>query len=109
MSVYIAEHKLVGEDITLFVNFTSRLSVGETALTCSANITLFSGEPHDLSTMLVGDPTLTNNSVSQVISGGLSGNIYTVWVAVRTTSTNVLINEIQLAVMPDNAESPPVP
>ena len=38
-----------------------------------------------MTSMLVGAATISNNIVSQVISGGLAGNIYTVWVSVRTT------------------------
>lgn len=107
MSTYVADQKLVGEDITLVVDFNSRLVIGEVALTCSANITLYSGTSHDMTSMLVGAATISNNIVSQVISGGLAGNIYTVWVSVRTTETNVLVNEVRLAVMPDSSIDPP--
>ena len=37
----------------------------------------------------------------------MTGNIYTVWVSVRTTETNVLVNEVRLAVMPDSSIDPP--
>ena len=98
MSTYVAEQKLVGEDITLAVDFNSRLVIGEVALTCSANITLYSGTSHDMTSMLVGAATISNNIVSQVISGGT----YRDWETDRK-STRLNSSHITRSRMPSSA------
>lgn len=109
MSTYVADQKLESEVIDLQADFISRLAVGETALTCSSSISLLSGTDATPSTMLSGSPTVLNGVVTQQITGGIAGNIYTVWLSVRTSETNVLVNELKLAVLPDDASVPAIP
>lgn len=102
MSTYVSAQKLQGETITQLCSFLSVMAVGEQALTCASSMGIFSGEDSDAVNMLLGDAFIQANKsdVVQDILGGIPGVIYILYLSVRTTLNNVLVQEIKIAVQP---------
>lgn len=102
MSTYTNPQKLQGETVTILCSFLSRMAVGELALTCASSMGIFTGEDSDAVNMLYGDCYVQPNAsdVSQDILGGIPGVIYILYLSVRTTLNNVLVQEIKIAIQP---------
>lgn len=107
MSTLIFPPKGESEEITAEFDFLSRMVPGEEAATAICTCSVLTGEDPTPALMVSGDPTVSNDIVFQKIIGGLSGVIYTLTCSVRTNLNNILINTAQLAVLPDNAGTPP--
>ena len=74
------------EIISYSFDFTALLSVGETFSAAFTSIAFYSGpDPTDVSILLVGSPLISNNVVSQLVSGGVSMNTYELTVSLETT------------------------
>jgi len=102
MSTYTNPQKLQGETVTILCSFLSRMVAGETALTCASSMGIFTGEDPDAVNMLYGDCYVQSNAsdVVQDILGGIPGVIYILYLSVRTTLNNVLVQEIKIAIQP---------
>ena len=102
MSTYTNPQKLQGETVTILCSFLSRMAAGETALTCASSMGIYTGEDADAINMLYGDCYVQSNAsdVVQDILGGIPGVIYILYLSVRTTLNNVLVQEIKIAIQP---------
>lgn len=106
MSTQIMQTKFETEELTLEFDFLSRMTAGETVTTAAVSSTVWSGvDP--VSNLVSGIASVSNNVVSQLITGGLPGVIYKITCSVRTSNNNILINEAKLAVLSDDAITPP--
>jgi hypothetical protein len=99
--------KLVGEDITFEFDMLSRLKLGETLVTSACVATVYSGVDAAPSAILSGLPVISGSIVSQKVINGLPGVIYLLSVSVRSSLSNIFINEGKLAVLSSPAVDPP--
>jgi hypothetical protein len=99
MTTLVLSDKLQHETITVKMDFTSRMEPGETVNTAIAQAVVSSGVDPSPADIISGIATVTNNIVSQVITGGLPGVIYKLSFSVRSSANNILINTAQLAVL----------
>jgi tetrahydromethanopterin S-methyltransferase subunit E len=107
MSTAVTQSKNVSEEIVLVADFLSDLVLNETIIGASVNVTVSVGVDATPNYMLSGSATVSNSLVSQKLIGGLPGVIYSVWVAIKTSATNVYTQEFKLAVLSDGAIVPP--
>lgn len=98
--------KLVPEELTVEIDFLSRLKVGETLVTAASAIEAFSGTDALANLMLSGLPVISGTIVSQTVIGGEAGVIYRLAISVRSSANDVLINEAKLAVLSSPAATP---
>ena len=99
MNTVISASKLSSEHLDFQVDFCSRLDIGETIATAAASIEVFSGVDPTPSAMLSGSPTFSQSIVTQKIIGGVPGVIYELFVAIRTSRSNIPIQKVKLAVL----------
>ncbi len=99
MSTVVFQSKVVGEEVTLDMNFLSRLAVGETLQTVDRTVVVASGVDANPNAMLSGAATISGSIVRQMIIGGLPGVIYLFIVAVRTSNSQLLFNHGNVAVL----------
>lgn len=102
MSTVITEAKDVGETVQISLEFLSRLRIGETLGTCTASISVLSGIDASPNSMLQGLPSIIGTSVSQVVKGGVLGNIYLLSLAARTSLNNIYVQETAIAIPSNN-------
>lgn len=107
MSTYVLASKLEGETLDVEVDFLSRLSVGETALTAASTMEVLTGTDATPSAMLSGSPTISGSVVTQKVIGGLPGVVYQLSIAVRTSNSAIVINQAKIAVLTSNVTPPP--
>ena len=108
MATQTPQSKFDTEEITLDFDMLSRLAVGESVATAVVTAAIFAGDDDDVNLTVVGDPTISNNVVSQKISGGIGGNIYVVACSIRSSNNNIYINEAKVAVLTSTAAVPPL-
>ena len=80
------EYMTLGEELPIVSDFLNRLAIGETVVTCSSSIRVWSGIDPTPSVMLVGTPTISGSEVTQVVTGGVAGVVYTLSIAARTSN-----------------------
>lgn len=107
MSTGITQSKNVTESIFLVADFLSDLVLNETIIGASVNVTVSSGVDATPTAMIDGAASISGSRVSQKLIAGLPGVIYSVWVAIKTSTTNVYVQEFKLAVLSDGAITPP--
>lgn len=108
MATQVAFQKLTIEELTMEFDMLSRMASGESVVTATVLCAVYSGEDSLASSMIDGDPSISNNIVSQRVKGGIAGVIYLVSCSVRTTSNNIYVNEAKLAVLTTTAVAPPI-
>lgn len=86
MLTIILPIKDINETIPITVNFSDMLQFGESLTGASCAASLFSGTDPNPQNILDGAATFTATTVTQNITGGVAGNIYTL--AFLTTATN---------------------
>lgn len=99
MSTIVEETKLAGESIVVRVDFSSRCRIGETPATAVCGMEVYSGEDADVGEMVVGAAVLEGSVISQRISGGVPGVIYTLTIAVRTIDNNIYMDQAKIVVL----------
>lgn len=107
MAIQTQALKLQSENLTLEFPMLSRLVVGETVISAVVTSTVYIGIDPTSSSMISTLPILSGSVVNQLVVGGLPGVIYNISCAVRTSLNNIVINVAKLAVMPDDAATPP--
>ena len=107
MSTEVLEQKLVGETVSVRLNFLSRLEVGETLATSNATVSVFAGVDAAPTAMLSGASAISGTEVVQKLVGGLPGVIYKVTAVIRTSLNNILMNEAKVAVLTSAIVTPP--
>lgn len=93
--------KLVGETITLTFDFTSRLASGETISTKSVAATVYSGTDASPSSIISGSATSSGAVVSQVVTAGTAGVLYSLLCTITTSASQTLLMQGFLAVVPN--------
>lgn len=89
MDIIILPDKGVSETIPVTVIFSDRLQSGETVNGASVTASVFAGTDASPSSILSGSATYTANSVTQNITAGTAGVIYTlVFIATGSASHN---------------------
>ncbi len=106
---HIRMSKFESEELPVIISMLNRCTVdGEHIYLASVNCTVQSGEDPNPNAMLSGSATVTNGDiVQQLVIGGLPGVVYELWVAARSTLGNVYIDTVPLAVLADQAPTPP--
>lgn len=95
--------KGVGETQPYVVNFSDRLQFGEAINGAATTASVFSGTDPLPVNILSGSPTFTATTLTQVITGGVAGVIYTVVFTVTGTSSHNYTKTAQLSVIDPNA------
>ena len=106
MSTQVFESKLQTETVNVVIDMLSRLEQGESFTTVASAMSVEVGTDANPSLMLDGDPVLTETLLSQRVKGGLPGVIYKLALSARTDGNNIYINEVKIAVLPDDAAIP---
>jgi hypothetical protein len=99
MTLFVSPAKDVAETIPLVFQFGTRLQYGETITGNSVTCVLFSGTDPNPSAMISGAATVSGTTVTQSITGGLAGNIYTVVCIVTGSGSHNYSQECRLAVI----------
>lgn len=100
MNQLIFDEKAVGEQQPYVVNFSDRLQFGESINGAAVAVSVFSGTDLSPNSMLVGVATYdATGNVTQVLTGGLAGVIYTLAYVVTGTSSHNYVKVGQLAVI----------
>lgn len=102
MNLLIFDEKAVSEVIPLTVNFSDRLLFGEVVTGVTVTATVFTGTDPTPSAILSGAPTFTNTTVTQLITGGLPGVIYSLVFIAAGSATHAYIKVGRLSVMPND-------
>lgn len=108
MATQVLFHKLESEEFSIDIDVLSRLALGETVATAASNMSVASGVDATPTTMLSGLPSISGSIVSQKVIGGSPGVIYKLSTSIRTSLNNILVLESKLAVLSDDAATPPV-
>jgi len=95
-------NKLLGETKTVTFDFTSQLAVGETISTKSCTAAVYSGTDASPSSIISGAASSSGAVVSQNITGGVAGVIYTVVCTITTSAGQTLMLAGFLTVLPNN-------
>jgi len=82
--------KRIGSTLNLTADFTSLLAVGETISLPFVSATVYSGVDPTPSAILSGSPSVSGNVVTQKVTAGVLGTIYSL-LFLAVTSTNETI------------------
>ncbi len=106
-SFVVVPPKFDSSTIDLPIDFISQLLVldDEALVAATVSCVVSSGTDPSPSSMLSGDPVLTQNVVTQTITGGLPGVIYTLGFNATTNLSNQLIIYVNLAVLSEDSFS----
>lgn len=96
-------NKLAGETKTVPFDFTSLLASGETISTKSCAATVYSGTDASPSAIISGSASSSGAVVSQLITAGVVGVIYSLVCTITTSAGQTLQLAGFLAVLPDLA------
>ena len=89
-----------GVEARLF-DFTSQLAVGETLVTPTVTVTVYSGVDASPLSMLSGSATVSGKQIRQLFTGGTAGVIYDLRCGVTTSAGQTLEQTAYLAVVPN--------
>ena len=96
-------NKLAGETKTITFDFTSLLASGETISTQQCAATVYSGTDATPSAIISGSASASGAVVSQKVTAGTVGVIYSIVCTITTSLTQTLQLSGFLAVLPDLA------
>jgi type IV secretory pathway VirB2 component (pilin) len=99
VTLFTVPSKDTSETIPIVFNFFDRLQYGETITGSVVSISVFSGTDANPSAMLSGVATNTSTTVTQAITGGIAGTIYTVICVVTGSGSHNYSKECRLAVI----------
>lgn len=99
MSFVTLPSKDTSSTIPVTVDFISQLATGEAVTSVVVTASVFSGVDATPSAIISGAATLSQNSATQVITGGLAGVVYLLAFAATTNNANRLIIYAYLAVI----------
>lgn len=103
MNYVILPAKAVGEVQSYTINFSDRLQYGESINGAATTASVFTGTDPSPASILSGAPTFTATTLTQVISGGVAGVIYTVVFTVTGTNSHNYTKISNLSVLDPNA------
>lgn len=102
MSRIVLEGKLLGETVTETFDFTSRLAAGETISSASVSATTYSGTDASPSLIVNGSASISGQTVTQSITGGVLGVTYDLVCTIATSLGQTLQLSAYLAVVPND-------
>lgn len=85
MSKIILENKTSGETVIETFNFTSRLALSETISTASTVAVVYSGTDASPSALISGAATISGQTVTQKVTGGVLGVTYRLTCTITTS------------------------
>jgi hypothetical protein len=83
-------------------NFISDLAVGETVSAATVTATVWSGTDANPSAIISGAAGIASPVVTQTLTGGLAGNIYSVVCTATTSAGQTLIRSAYLVISPSS-------
>ena len=93
--------KLVGETVTETFDFTSRLAASETLSSPVVTAAVYSGTDATPSAVISGSASVSGQKVTQKVTAGTSGVVYLLTCTVSTSTSQTLLLEAFLAVVPN--------
>lgn len=84
-----------------YFDFTSNLAVGETISTQVVSATVYSGTDSNPSALISGSASASGAQVSQKITGGTTGVVYTLLCTITTSLGQTLTQAGYLAIYPE--------
>jgi hypothetical protein len=93
--------KRVSETIAVPFNFISSLQIGETIASATTTCTVYSGTDPTPSSVIDGAPVIAGTTVSQGITGGVTGVLYGLLCEATTSFNEVISQSAILVVIPD--------
>ena len=107
MTLYTSESKTVVETKSYPGDFRDVLKVGETIISQSVTVTVFSGDDTNPSHLLFQGITVHAGWIEQRIRLGIPGNIYSINFVVGTSLNNTYDKVTRLAVLPEDGNAVP--
>lgn len=99
MTLFTIPSKTTGETIPVVFNFQGKLQYGESLNGNSVTCVLYSGTDPSPSSMISGAATMTATTVTQSITGGIAGNLYTLVCVATSTGSHNYSMECRIAVI----------
>lgn len=95
MSRYILNSYVLGETVTITVDFISKIPTGQTLSSASTAIAVWAGTDANPAAVLNGGTTISGTLVKQNVTGGVSGVIYQLsFTAVTSASLSLTIQAL---------------
>jgi len=107
VTLYTSESKTVVETKSYPGDFRDVLKVGETIISQSVTVTVFSGDDTNPSHLLFQGITVHAGWIEQRIRLGIPGNIYSINFVVGTSLNNTYDKVTRLAVLPEDGNAVP--
>jgi flagellar biosynthesis protein FliR len=92
MARVITQPKPASDTIKVTFNFLSQMAVGETIVTASCIATVYTGVDASPSSIISGVSSISGQTVTQALTGGIAGVVYQV-VCTITTSTGQTLTQ----------------
>lgn len=103
MSRLTLEPKYAAETKKQVFDFASLLAVGETISTQVVTAAVYSGTDASPSALISGSATASGTKVTQTITGGLAGVVYTITCSITTSLSQTLRLIGYLTILPTDA------
>lgn len=103
MSRLTLEPKYAAEVKKQVFDFASVLAVGETISTQTVTAAVYSGTDASPSALISGSATASGTKVTQTITGGLAGVVYTITCSITTSLSQTLRLMGYLTILPTDA------
>jgi hypothetical protein len=100
MSKIILEAKTSGETVIETFNFISRLASSETISTAAVAAIVYSGTDASPASLISGTATISGQTVTQAVTGGVLGVVYKLTCTITTSLSQTLSVTGLLAVVP---------
>ena len=100
MSRVILQPKIAAETVSYTFDFSSRMGSTETISTKVTTATVYSGTDASPSSIISGAATSSGQIVTQALTGGTLGVIYTVLCTITTSLSQTLQLSAYLAIVP---------
>ena len=97
--VVIIPSKRSDAQVPVHFPFADQLEFGETISGQVVTCVVFTGTDANPSAVLFGSPTMANNTVTQVVTGGVPGTIYQLVAMATTSNANMYSKGARLAIV----------
>ncbi len=102
MNLITLPAKLTGETVEVSFDFASALGIGVTISAANVTAAVFSGEDATPSAIISGAASADGSIVTQMITAGTAGVVYTLNCNVTTSDSQEIILQARLAVISSN-------
>lgn len=90
MSINFFTYKRSGETITLTFDFRKLLGTGETVSSADWDVEVVEGTDASPTDMIYGNTTVSGAKASQLITGGVDGNVYRMICSINTSTGQIV-------------------